>query len=186
MFIRILLAATVAAAVASPSGAAEWLHRKPGLWTTKMAIDALPMTLPDTKMCLDANTDAKLMEHGMQYQKGACAPLSVGGMGAVRTVDSVCHAGGGMQKTHMVLTYKGDSAYHIDVNADVDMGQGKPRHVHSTQDARWLGPCPADMKPGDMMVGGMKMNVLNGSMTLPHGKITKEQIEQMMKAQHHQ
>jgi hypothetical protein len=29
-----------------------------------------------------------------------------------------------------------------------------------SQDARWAGPCPADMVPGDMLMGnGMKMNI---------------------------
>ena len=29
-----------------------------------------------------------------------------------------------------------------------------------TQDAKWTGPCPADMAPGDVLMGnGMKMNI---------------------------
>jgi hypothetical protein len=27
-----------------------------------------------------------------------------------------------------------------------------------TIDAKWLGPCGADMKPGDISIGGMKFN----------------------------
>jgi hypothetical protein len=28
-----------------------------------------------------------------------------------------------------------------------------------TIDAKWLGPCAADQKPGDMIIAGRKMNV---------------------------
>jgi len=185
MLVRLVLAAAVIAAVASPSGAAEWLHRKPGLWTTSVQVDNVKMTMPDTKMCIDAATDAKLMDIGMKSKIGKCDPPVIGGIGSVRTADSVCHMNGGVQKTHMVITYKGDSFYHIDVNADVDMGQGGPHHVHTTQDARWLGPCPAGMRGGDMEINGMKMNVLNGSMSMGGNRMTAKQIEEMMKAQHH-
>ena len=36
---------------------------------------------------------------------------------------------------------------------------GQPTHM--TIEAKWLGPCKADQKPGDIvMANGMKMNVL--------------------------
>ncbi len=37
-------------------------------------------------------------------------------------------------------------------------------------DAKWLGPCAADQKPGDMMMGnGMKVNILERRQGLPQG-----------------
>jgi hypothetical protein len=33
-----------------------------------------------------------------------------------------------------------------------------------SMEARWMGPCPAGMQPGDMTVAGMKMNLMRGGM----------------------
>jgi hypothetical protein len=186
MLARIAIAAAVIAAAATSTSASsnEFIHRKPGLWTTKMSLDSVKQALPETKMCLDAATDDRLMEHAMNFQKGACDKPVMSGMGAVRTVDSVCHINKGTQSTHMVVTYSGDAAYHIDVVAHFSPAQMGRDSMHSTQDAKWQGPCPADMKPGDMMIGPMKINVLDGGMSLGHGHLTKEQIEAMMKAHH--
>jgi hypothetical protein len=185
MFVRIASAIAVIAVAATPASAGELIHRKPGLWTTRMMLDAVKQPLPETKMCLDAATDSKLMDHAMNLQKNACDKPVMGGVGPVRTVDTVCHINKGTQATHMVVTYSGDAAYHIDVVSHFSPAQMGRDVMHSTQDAKWQGPCPADMKPGDMMVGPMKINVLDGGMTM-HGHITKEQIEQMMKAHHQQ
>jgi hypothetical protein len=57
---------------------------------------------------------------------------------------------------------------------------------HKTMiEATWEGPCPADMKPGDMEVNGFKMNLTAGAdgkpgMTLPNGRhLSPDQIAQM-------
>jgi hypothetical protein len=37
-----------------------------------------------------------------------------------------------------------------------------------TMAAKWLGPCAADQKPGDMIMGnGMKMNILEMQKRIP-------------------
>jgi hypothetical protein len=38
-----------------------------------------------------------------------------------------------------------------------------------TIDAKWLGPCAADQKPGDTIINGMKMNVRDMPMGGPPG-----------------
>ena len=38
---------------------------------------------------------------------------------------------------------------------------GQTRNLTTTVEAKWLGACKADQKPGDIvMPGGMKMNIL--------------------------
>lgn len=185
MRLRLVSAVALAAIVATPSLAADFMHRKAGLWTVTMTLDSTKHMPGPTKMCLDANTDSRMMEHSMSWRQKDCdAPVIVGG-GAMHTVDVVCHLNGGVQKTHVVMTFSGDAAYHMDmtsVSTPPVMGHGS---VHMTQDAVWSGPCPADMRPGDMAMGPVKINVLDGSMGMSGGHMTKEQIEALMKAHQH-
>ena len=51
-----------------------------------------------------------------------------------------------------------DSAYTVNVSTTLDGGVKK----NMTMQAKWLGPCKPDQKPGDIeMPGGMKMNILD-------------------------
>jgi len=172
------------AATATPSAAFDFPHRKPGLWTISMSVDGAKGAMAATKMCIDAGTDAKMMQMGLQRQQNACEPPAIQGSGAVRTIDSVCHIAGATHKSHMVMTFTGDSAYHLDIATQISPPFAGHSGMHMTQDAQWAGPCPADMKPGDMMMGGMKFNVLN-STPMPQSHLTQAQIDAIMKAHQH-
>ena len=154
-----------------------------------MHLDQGGMGAMNTKMCLDANTDARMMKYGMSHQSSDCAPPNIQGMGSVRTVDVVCHMGGSTQKSHITIAYTGNASYHMDMQTVFDPpfhGQSKN---HMSQDAKWMGACPAGMKPGDMqMPGGYTMNIMNamnhpaGAGGNPYGHLTQEQIQAIMKA----
>ena len=64
----------------------------------------------------------------------------------------------GKPKTaHTVITGNFDSGYAMTITSQTD---GGPRTINI--DAKWLGPCAADQKPGDtIMPNGVKMNVLD-------------------------
>ena len=50
----------------------------------------------------------------------------------------------------------------VTLSSEFTLVPGVPGHDQSTvaQDAKWTGPCPADMVAGDVMMGnGMKMNI---------------------------
>jgi hypothetical protein len=56
--------------------------------------------------------------------------------------------------TKMTMTYQGDTSYHMEMRARV--GQSESVTVI---DDRYIGPCPADMKPGDaVMADGKRFN----------------------------
>ena len=189
MFARLALAAALTALTIVPSQAIEWMHRKAGLWSITMNVDGVNHMPGAMRMCLDAATDAKLMDHSMSFQPKDCDPAAMSGIGASHTIDLTCHMDGGVQKTHIVMNFAGDGAYHMDM-----LGHYTPAHygrdsMHMTQDGKWMGPCPADFKPGDMEIGGMKINVLGGgpgAMPGMHGgHLTKEQIDAIIKAHQH-
>jgi hypothetical protein len=54
-----------------------------------------------------------------------------------------------------------NSAYSVKVTSHSDNAPaGAPRDADMTLQAKWLGACAADQKPGDIvMPGGFKMNI---------------------------
>ena len=75
--------------------------------------------------------------------------------------DSVCGVAGMTITSHAEITGDFNSAYTVKSTVRSERGPGSaPRDSTSTIEAKWLGACKADQKPGDiMMPGGMKMNI---------------------------
>jgi hypothetical protein len=139
--------------------AQDFPPRKPGLWQIDMTISAAPGP-QQMKMCIDAGTDAEMYKMGMNAAQGMCAKPLINRSGGTVTVDSACKMGEMHTATHAVTRFTGDTAYHTEAATRLDppvAGRGESKVV---QDGKWIGPCPADMTPGDVTMGnGMKMNV---------------------------
>jgi hypothetical protein len=148
-----LLGATCAHADSYP-------HRKPGLWEITLSSPDSKMPPATSRMCIDAATEASLMSTGGSACTKMCSTCDVKFTGSSGTVDTVCTFSGKTQTTHSQITFTGDSAYRSEVLAKFDppiAGKTERRSVH---EAKWVGACPADMKPGDMVLPtGMKMHV---------------------------
>lgn len=165
--------------------ASDFPARRAGLWDVTINMESMKMPARINKMCIDAATDAKLMNLGLASKEAKCTQMNVSGMGSTRTVDSVCHINGGTQKNHVTMTYAGNSAYHMDMRSQFSPPIAGKSDSHIVQDAKWVGPCPADMKPGDMMVNGMKINMLEAQSAHPpggYGHLTRAQMEAIIKA----
>jgi hypothetical protein len=86
--------------------------------------------------------------------------------GGTITVDSVCQFGDTTTTSHAVVSGDFNSAYTVQINSTRQGGRPIPgvapgAESHMTIAAKWLGPCAAGQKPGDVMMGnGMRMNVL--------------------------
>jgi len=59
-------------------------------------------------------------------------------------------------------------AYHVETQGRFDPPLAGLAETHTVQDAKWTGPCPADMRPGDMVTtspgrkgGEVRMNLRN-------------------------
>jgi len=138
------------------------------------------------KQCTDAASD-KLMNgnFGGGAQQGNCSQKNVEHVGNTMIVDSVCKFGSATTSSHAVITGSFDSGYTVDVTSS---RQGAPTpgmpasgSTHMKIEAKWLGPCGAGERPGDMMMGnGMKMNIfdlqkMRGSMPQMHGAMPPPQ-----------
>jgi len=162
---------TAATAVASaPAAPQAPPSRKSGLWTQTITSDAMNRTMNQTmKMCLDAAADQKMKFWGSSQagKSSNCTEQRVTPhLGGGWDFHSVCQMGeSGTITSDGSATGDFNSHYKVEVTAVTagsPMAQANGTH-QTVIEATWVGPCPADMKPGDMDIGGYKINMLAGA-----------------------
>ena len=135
-----------------------------GLWRVTTGGDG-PQGV--STMCLDDAVQARMNVVGAQAAGGNCQETTMqpnaGGGWRYRTVCDYSAMGGGTSVSEGVMTGDLRTAYSsrttvTTTGAAVDHMNGP---VAITGEGVYEGPCPADMKPGDMVIpGGMKFNML--------------------------
>ena len=75
--------------------------------------------------------------------------------------DSVCSVGGMSITSHSEIVGDFNSAYSVTSTSHTERGaSGPPRDTTTKIEAKWLGACKPDQKPGDIvMPGGFKLNI---------------------------
>jgi hypothetical protein len=146
----------------APAGAVavELPLRKAGLWEMKMLRTGSP--IPDMTMqhCTDASSDRQ-MSTSFQQGKDSCAKQEIQKTATGYVTDSVCTVAGMTVTSHAEISGDFNSAYTVKSTAHSQRAGGAARDSTTTIEAKWLGACKADQKPGDIMIpGGMKMNIL--------------------------
>jgi hypothetical protein len=164
-----LVAVLTGSLIASaPAFALDLPQRKAGLWELKMSFEGRNLPGQAMRQCIDAATD-KLMNNnfGGGPAQQSCAQQKVSAAPGGFTVDSVCKFGNATTATHAVVAGDFSSAYTMQVTSTRSGGPPVPGMAaggttHMSISAKWLGPCRAGERPGDIMMGnGMKMNILD-------------------------
>ncbi len=149
-------AATVLLLSTVPTLAVELPTRKAGLWEIRM--NDAPMAV---QQCIDAATDRMMVSSAGPMAQQACPKRDVQRSGDTWTVESTCTFKDKTFKTHMVVTGSFDSAYTQTTTSEGDADTIPGGKLTIKMNAKWIGPCAADQKPGDMIMGnGVKVNVL--------------------------
>jgi hypothetical protein len=158
-FMRLIGATSILVlSCAMPALSAELPSRKPGLWQVKTSIGGSNVPAPVIKQCIDATTDQMMQSSAGPFAPAACPERDVQRSENSITIDSTCVLDGKPATAHAAITGSFDSAYTMMVTSQrPDISDGK---MTMTIDAKWLGPCAADQKPGDViMSNGMKINI---------------------------
>jgi hypothetical protein len=146
---------------ASDAGAVDLPVRKAGLWEMKVVRSGSPV--PDMTMqhCTDATTDKEMSAGASTMGKDVCSKQDIQKTATGYVSDSVCGAAGMSITSHAEITGDFNSAYTVKSTSHSEHGpSGVPRDSTTTIEAKWLGACKADQKPGDIvMPGGIKMNI---------------------------
>jgi len=141
-----------------PALAAELPSRKPGLWQVTTSIENSGAPVRVIQQCIDASTDQMLQSSAGPFAPAACPGREVRSSADSVTIDSTCTVAGKTATAHAVATGSFDSAYMMTVTSQSEEIPGGKMVM--TMEAKWLGACAADQKPGDIvMSNGMKINV---------------------------
>jgi len=76
------------------------------------------------------------------------------------SVDAACSMAGGTMTSHSDVTGDFNSAYTVTTVSHTNVGPTNLRDLTTKIEAKWLGECKPNQKPGDIvMPGGFKLNV---------------------------
>ncbi len=158
--------AIAACLLAGAAAAAEMPTRKAGLWEVKMIFDGRNLPPRVMRQCTDPASDKLLNSGFSDNSQMQCSKRDIQNVGNTIVVDSVCSFGAGTTTSHTVVTGSFDSAYTMTTATKREGGPTVPGMTaggesRMTIEAKWLGPCEAGMRPGDVVTNGVKMNVLD-------------------------
>lgn len=157
------LAAVAAAAALLPSlaSAQGMPMRRDGLWETTMKMSApVPMTMT-SRQCTDAAEEkagAAFRNNGPQQAGVDCKAGPGGPVPGGWRYSMTCKMQNMTMTTNGMARGDFKTGYHMESTTRMTPAP-MPQMATTTMvmDARWIGPCPADMKPGDTIVNGRKI-----------------------------
>jgi len=158
----------------------DYPKRKPGMWEMKMESAQMPGGMT-TLQCIDESTDAAMQKRAMSGNgKSDCKTTSSKKTATGWEYDSVCKSDGTTITGHVVVTGDMQSAYQMDMLSQFDTPMMGNREMRSTMKVKFLGACKAGMKPGDMTVNGMTINMQSGGGKGGKPAISQEDIKKMI------
>ncbi|WP_063687284.1 DUF3617 domain-containing protein [Bradyrhizobium stylosanthis] len=136
--------------------------RKAGLWELKLVTTGSPVPEMTMQHCTDETVDKEMSNNVSPMAKQICAKQEIKKTATGYVSDSECSVAGVSTTSHAEITGDFNSAYTVKSNSHAQGGVAGAAGRDSTMtvQAKWLGACKADQKPGDIvMPGGFKMNV---------------------------
>jgi hypothetical protein len=142
------------------AGAAEIPVRKAGLWEMRVIRAGSPLPEMTMQHCTDETADKEMSTGLGPAAKDVCSKNDIQKTATGYVTDSVCSIAGASIASHSEITGDFNSAYTVKATAHTEHGPAAvPRDSTTTIEAKWLGACKPDQKPGDiMMPGGFKLN----------------------------
>lgn len=156
----LVVSGLAAASLVSAAFAADLPKRKPGLWEINMRMQGAPSVGP-IQQCIDQKTD-DLMQQKAKNAKD-CSAMDINSSGNRFTVHAVCKVEASTATTDGVFEGSFDSSYKGTLKTRFSPPYQGVSESNMTHEARWLGPCKAGQKPGDVImpnIGGVNVNEL--------------------------
>lgn len=134
---------------------------KSGLWesttTTNAAKGAAAQANKHT-MCVDEKFNKDMMSFS-QNMGAQCSKHTMRRDGNRVLGEAECTMGKTVVKSQSVTTFTSDTAFRAENRATFTPPMAGMNESLTTQEGRYVGACPADMKPGDIKVHGRIMNI---------------------------
>ena len=159
--IPVFSALLVLAQFAAPAArAVDAPARKAGLWEMKMVRTGSPMPEMTMQHCTDEATDKAMSTGFAPASTETCTKHELQKTATGYVSDSVCSIAGTSITSHADIVGDYNSAYTVKSTSRTERPPAPPRDSTMTIEAKWLGACKPDQKPGDIvMPGGFKMNI---------------------------
>jgi hypothetical protein len=138
-----------------PSPAEAHPRRRAGLWEVRVAgSDAIGMA--PTRFCVGEQTDtARSHLDRSPGARGSCSLGEFVRSGEAWVAESVCREGKSTVVSRAVASGDFETEYRIDTVVQSPAPSGGRREDREAVVARWLGPCEANQRPGDLVIPGM-------------------------------
>lgn len=156
---RFLILGLTTTGLAASTWAGDMPKRKPGLWEINAHMEGIPNSGP-MQQCIDQNTD-DLMQQQAKQGKSECSAMDVKPAGNKVTIHTVCKVEGSTVTTDGVFEGSFETSYKGTMKARFNPPMHGMSESNMTQEARWIGPCKPEQKPGDVIMpntGGMDIN----------------------------
>jgi hypothetical protein len=137
--------------------------RKAGLWESTMSGTSSLAAAGGGKIkhCIDASTDQAAMTGAMAGK--ACEQGPIVKTAAGYEMEATCKMGGMTSKSKSIVSGDFNSQVTVDVTSFITTGSGPAKESKTKIEARYVGPCEAGQKPGDIiMPDGKVMRVPGG------------------------
>jgi hypothetical protein len=128
--------------------------RKSGLWEIKIS-SGQSKGGHAVQQCVDEKTDDLMKKEMGENQKTQCSKNEMRKEGDKVVAESVCKVQNSTATTRAVFTGQFDSAYKADIKSTYEPPMSGMKESSSVIEAKWLGPCKAGQKPGDIVMPGM-------------------------------
>jgi hypothetical protein len=157
--------------------AVELPIRKAGLWEMKIVRTGSPLPRTTMQHCTDNTVDHEMIgKHHSPATKPVCDSEIVQKTATGFSTESICNCGAVSEIFRSEFTGDFDSAYSVKSRSWME-GSRSPREKTVAVEAKWLGVCQPDQRPGDIMMvlpSGVKkfmnMDELKGLMPKPATK----------------
>ncbi|WP_018607588.1 DUF3617 domain-containing protein [Uliginosibacterium gangwonense] len=154
--------------------------RKAGMWEVKIESASTSATGLSSLQCIDDATDATLQKQVLTGGgQSGCKLTSSQKTATGWEFDSVCKTGNTTLNTHSVVSGDMQSSYQITVTTKATPPINGQSTLQTTIKSSYAGACKAGMKPGDINVNGMTMNMLSGNQN-SNATISQEQAKKML------
>jgi hypothetical protein len=128
--------------------------RKSGLWEIQIS-SGQAKGVHAMQQCIDEKTDDLMKKEMGENQKSQCSKNEMRKEGDKIVAESVCKMQNSTATTRAVFSGRFDSAYKADIKSTYEPPISGMKESSSVIEAKWLGPCNAGQKPGDIVIPGM-------------------------------
>jgi hypothetical protein len=152
----------------------EFPQRKPGLWEIRTTASQAA-GLPAAMFCVGDTTDTQLEHLDRTFgEKGACRTGPFRQVGAAWMSESVCREGKNIVSSRSIVSGDLQTEYRIDTETSYALTSSSRREDREAIAARYVNPCPSNMRSGDLLISGMgKLNMVDGAV-VPAKAATKK------------